>query len=299
MAASPTMPRPDKSTTGRTKKSPPFALRAVRGGMGVLSRVAPAGAAVIAERMFLTPQRRERPAAEVEALRTARRVPLPTPHGPLAAWEWGTEGPRVLLVHGWEGRGAQLATVASRLTMMGFRVVTFDAPGHGDSPGKSSSLFHFADSIEAAADVLGPFHAIVSHSMGGASMLWANRGRPLATRFVMIAPPVDLRDFTRTLSRILGLPEAVRGRVHERISARFGVSIEEVRAERLAATMHGPLLVVHDEDDHEVPIACGEAIANAWPGAELVRTHGLGHQRILRDAATLDVIVRFVAQGRS
>ena len=60
--------------------------------------------------------------------------------------------------------------------------------------------------------------------------------------------------------------------------------------------MRGRLLVVHDENDREVPIACGEAIANAWPGAELVRTRGLGHQRILRDATTLQTITRFVAQ---
>jgi pimeloyl-ACP methyl ester carboxylesterase len=61
--------------------------------------------------------------------------------------------------------------------------------------------------------------------------------------------------------------------------------------------MRGALLVVHDENDREVPIACGEAIARAWPGAELVRTRGLGHQRILRDAATLKRVVRFVAQN--
>ena len=128
-------------------------------------------------------------------------------------------------------------------------------------------------------------------------MLWASRLGPLAPRLVMVAPPIDLRDFTRSLSRVLGLPEDVRGRVHRRLSARFGVPIEEVRAERLASTMRGSLLVVHDEDDREVPIACGEAIARAWPGAELVRTRGLGHQRVLRDPATLQTIVRFVAQG--
>ena len=58
------------------------------------------------------------------------------------------------------------------------------------------------------------------------------------------------------------------------------------------------LLVIHDEDDAEVPIACGEKIAHAWPGAELVRTRELGHRRILRDAKALQAVVRFVAQGR-
>jgi pimeloyl-ACP methyl ester carboxylesterase len=292
----------DKSTTVRAAQSIPFKLRALRGGIGVLSRLSPSTASAVAEKMFLTPRRRPRPAAERQALAKARRLQLPTAHGPLAAWEWGDDGPRVLLVHGWEGRGAQLSALVAPLTAAGFRVLTFDAPAHGDSPGERSSIFHFAVAIERAAEVFGPLHAIITHSMGGASTLWASRHGPLATRLVTIAPPVDLRDFTAMFSKTLGFPEGVRERMHKRLDARFGVPIAEVRAERLASAMQGPLLVVHDENDREVPISCGEAIANAWPEAQFLRTQGLGHQRILRDAATLQSIVNFVATqeiGRS
>jgi len=87
--------------------------------------------------------------------------------------------------------------------------------------------------------------------------------------------------------------------VHRRLGARFGVPVEAVRAEALAPAMRGALLVVHDDADSEVPIACGEAIARAWPGATLIRTHGLGHRRILRDAATLEATTRFVSQGHA
>ena len=287
----------DKSTTVRPIGRTPFAFEALRSGLGVLSRVSPEAAAFFAERMFLSPRRRARPASELALLARARTLRLPSKHGLLAAWEWGTEGPRVLLVHGWEGRGAQLGPLIDPLTALDCRVVTFDAPGHGQSPGARSSLFHFADAVEGAAEVFGPFHAIVTHSMGGAAVLWASRPRPLATRLVMIAPPIDLRDFTRSLANTLGLSENVRGRVHRRFAERFGVPIEDVCAERLASAMRGPLLVLHDEDDREIPVSCGEAIAHAWPGAELVRTRGLGHKRILRDPMTLETVVRFVAQG--
>jgi pimeloyl-ACP methyl ester carboxylesterase len=292
----------NNSTTVRTQKQVPWALRATRRGMGVLSRVSPAGAAAVAERLFLTPRRHARPESEREILQRARPLLLRSQHGQLAAWEWGestpsSSRPRVLLVHGWEGRGAQLGAFVDPLTALDFRVFAFDAPAHGDSPGDRSSLFHFADAVTRAVEQFGPFHAIVTHSMGGASTLWASRNGPLASRLVMIAPPIDLRDFTRTLSRTLGLPEEVRGRIHVRLGRRFGVAVDEVRAEKLAATMHGPLLVVHDENDRDVPLACGEAIANAWPGAEMYRTRGLGHRRILHDPATLRTIVRFVAQG--
>jgi pimeloyl-ACP methyl ester carboxylesterase len=286
----------NKSTTVRATKRAPFAVSAVRGGMGVLARVSPEGAAAVAERMFLSPGRHPRPAAELDLLSRAHPLALPTAYGALAAWEWGTEGRRVLLVHGWEGRGAQLGALVEPLTTLGFRVVTFDAPGHGDSPGERSSLFHVAGAVERAAALFGPLHAIVTHSMGGAATLWASRNGLLAARLAMVAPPIDLRDFTRALGRTLGLSEDVRTRVHRRLGERFGVPVEDVQAEQLASSMRGPLLVVHDEDDREVPVACGEAIARAWPDAELVRTRGLGHQRILRDAAALRSIVRFVGR---
>jgi pimeloyl-ACP methyl ester carboxylesterase len=312
--------RPEISTTGRAQKGASLSLRAIRSGMRMLSRVAPEGAAALAERMFLTPRRFPRTRAEVETLAGARRVILPRPWAELAVWEWGLgtrePGPCVLLVHGWEGRGAQLGALVAPLTREGFRVATFDAPAHGDSPGRRSSLVQFAEAIRALAKNLGPLHAIVSHSMGGAAALWASRDALLAQRLVLIAPPIDLRDFTRALSRTLGLPEEIRGRVHGRLGARFGVPVESFRGDVVAADVArrgissepdraslsnerrpASLLVVHDEQDREVPIACGEAIARAWPESELVRTQGLGHQRILRDPSVVATVVRFVVRG--
>jgi pimeloyl-ACP methyl ester carboxylesterase len=56
-------------------------------------------------------------------------------------------------------------------------------------------------------------------------------------------------------------------------------------------------LVVHDAEDADVPVREGEAIAAAWPGAELVRTHGLGHRGVLRDPGVIQRVVSFVASG--
>ncbi len=294
----------NKSTNVRSQKRPaaprprpPIALRALRGSLGLLSKVTPDGAAAVAERLFLSPRRRARPAAEHDVLARARHVLVPTDDGPIAAWEWGDEGPRVLLVHGWEGRGAQLGALVDPLLGSSFRVVTFDAPAHGTTAGRTSSLFHFARAVRAVAGAMGPLHAIVAHSMGGAATAWALHQEPLARRVVMIAPPVDLRDFTRQLGAMLGIDDHVRDRIHHRLGARFGVPVEDVRAEALAPSMRTPLLVVHDEDDRDVPIRCGELYASRWPQATLLRTQGLGHHRILRDDAVVRAIVRFVAEG--
>lgn len=46
-----------------------------------------------------------------------------------------------------------------------------------------------------------------------------------------------------------------------------------------------------------VPLAQGEASARAWPGARLVTTRGLGHARILKDAAVASAAAAFIQGG--
>jgi hypothetical protein len=53
---------------------------------------------------------------------------------------WGEAGERlVLLVHGWGGHRAQLSGFVKPLITAGFRVISFDAPAHGDVPGTQAS----------------------------------------------------------------------------------------------------------------------------------------------------------------
>ena len=54
-----------------------------------------------------------------------------------------------------------------------------------------------------------------------------------------------------------------------------------------------PLLVVHADDDEQVPVIESEGLTADWPGAvRWLAPAGSGHVRILRDA---DVVARIVA----
>jgi pimeloyl-ACP methyl ester carboxylesterase len=293
-----TQASPQNSTTVRAAKIP-LGAQLLRAGLSTISRVSPPVAAKFAEEIFLSPKRHARPQHERASLTTARAFSVPSQDGELRAWEWGTEGPRVLLVHGWEGRGSQLSSLVGPFVARRYRVVAFDMPGHGDSPGRIASFFHFARAIARVADVVGPLRAVVAHSMGGASTAWALRTAAPPERLVMIAPPADIRDYTGGAATMLGLNEAATVELEARLGRRFGVPLHEVRAVLVGPQMTTPLLVVHDENDREVPLTSGEAVARAWPGAALIRTRGLGHRRILRDPAVIDEVVRFVDQGSS
>ena len=314
MTARDGLSRSEKSTIVRSEKKPragrkpPWAV-----ALSVLDRAWPEAAARLSFDLFLRPRRFPRPARELVALQQARSILVPTDravHGarhagpaPLRAWVWGDDGPVVLLVHGWQGRGAQLAPFVEPLVSRGFRVAAFDAPAHGDTPGTHASLFAFRDAILAMHAALGPFHALVSHSMGGAAailaaeQLGAGQEVAVAHRYALICPPNDVRDFTAELTKALGLSEATRAAVHRRLERTFGVKLAEVRAPELVRKRSEPLLLVHDRGDVEVPFDRGEAIAAAWPGAELVATEGLGHRRILADPHVVARVVDHVASS--
>src|SRR5271154_7012367 len=65
------------------------------------------------------------------------------------AWSIG-EGPLVILVHGYSGRGVQMAMLARETAKLGFRAVFFDAGGHGAS---DAEKIGFATFINDTRDI--------------------------------------------------------------------------------------------------------------------------------------------------
>jgi pimeloyl-ACP methyl ester carboxylesterase len=223
----------------------------------------------------------------------AHRFTLDTGRHELAVWEWG-EGPTVLLVHGWGGLAADFRRLVKPLVDAGFSVVAFDGPAHGQSSGTHTTLLEHARAVEAVGRKMGPLEAVVGHSFGGAASAVAlDRGLP-ARRAVFLASPMTMMHFARGAAHGLGLPERSHERWFEAVEARVGVPMASVDLRALGPRQTVPLLVVHDENDAEVPPDHGQGIVAAWPGARLVRTVGLGHRRILADPGVAELVVRTV-----
>lgn len=289
--------RQEKSTNVRSRKTP-LAKAALRAGFQWIGPAAPGLAAVVAERLFLSAPRHPRPARELEVLDRAVRFAVPTDDGHIPVWSWG-DGPRTaLLVHGWEGRGSQLGSFVQPLVDAGFRVVAFDAPGHGDAESDRASLFDHADAVARVARVVGPVSAFLAHSMGSMATALAFAGQPeKATRLVFVAPPIDPRRFAAHFASELAIGPAVSSRLRARVERRYGRSMDDLYGPRIASKLSAPLLIIHDEDDLEVPIESGEALRDAWQGSTLLRTRGLGHRRVLRDPQVISAAVSFASDA--
>ena len=152
----------------------------------------------------------------------------------IATWSWG-EGRAVYLVHGWAGRGGQLAAFGPPLVRAGFRVVTFDAPGHGASSGRRTSLLEFARVLHAAVAAFGPAEAVIAHSLGAAATARALGEGLDVGRVVFIAPPADPAAWTRRFADRLGISAAVLGEMQARSERRLGVLWADLNLPRLAS----------------------------------------------------------------
>jgi pimeloyl-ACP methyl ester carboxylesterase len=271
----------------------------------------------LAERVFTSPHRHRRPERERAVLARGQQLSVDVTlrsgrwrgeRRRINAWRWGV-GPTVLLVHGWEGRGSQLGAFVEPLVRAGLSVVAFDAPGHGDSPGRRLYLTDHADCIIDVARAVrasGPLHGIIAHSFGAAALLVAHRRiqgtRPLwidAARNVMIAPNAVIADAVARFARAVALDDRDRAAFEQQLASHSGVGLDALELDQLVADREAALLVVHDRGDREVPFWHGQRLVTAWRNAMLHATDGLGHRRILRDDAVIAEVVEFVRLGIS
>ena len=299
----------------------------------VLERVAPGLGARIAWKLWTTPTRpngtavarsREGGMGEVRAVRVElpdwtgrrpnRRDGSPKPPLSLAVTVelLGPEdGPIVYLLHGWGGWRGQFAPIGRRLAADGYRVVLIDAPNHGESgPGAlgpdTTLLPDFSRALEAVIREIGPAYAVIGHSLGAACSATALLDGVKAEKAVFIAPPIDPIAFTRALATMLGFGERIRTRMIRIGERRTGVELASLvlptrlagkgHADRVAHAELPAALVVHDADDPVVPVAVGRILTRNWPGARIVETSGLGHNRILRDEAVVATVAEFIQE---
>jgi pimeloyl-ACP methyl ester carboxylesterase len=254
------------STPRRTGPQPYFAL---------LERYAPGLGARWAERIWFTlPRPRRAPPVGATG---GHAFTVPTRVATVVGETWGS-GPTVYLLHGWGGSRRQFGAFVAPLVDAGFRVVAFDAPSHGDSrPGRygprSTTALEFASALRAVTDVHGPPHAVIAHSVGGLATAVALRDGLTPSRAVLLAPVASMMGFVGRLREALGFGDRTANELLLRAHRRVGV---------------------HDRGDRTVPVSDGVAIAQAWPGARLHLTTGLGHHRLLADPDVVAEAVRFV-----
>lgn len=256
----------------------------------------------------------------------------------LAYDDTGGDGPLAVLLPGAGDLRNGYRDLVSRLAGEGWRVVTADLPGHGDSP--TQPTYGVAETATALVDLLDTLDAgpavVVGNSFAPPAAVWAATEHPERIRaLVAISPHMEADEsLTATLQRwaMLGLlrgplaaplwarlyrswyksviPQGLDAHVEKLRSMMSDPAQRRAARETLAAHREGmgerldrlslPVLVVFGtSDDHFADPAAEAQLLAGRLGGEVVMVEGAGHYpQIERPDVVGDAIVTFLRKLR-
>lgn len=279
-----------------------MALRLIRLMYNTLGRVFPVYFGNRAYEQWFTTMRFKTPHYELPALKSAQQESITVNGLPVAVFIWQHESIKpsrtLLFIHGWTGRGTQIINYIEKLNALGYRVISFDGIAHGKTPGRQTSVLEMTDVVRALDKNYGKFDAAITHSFGGMILALAVSLGLKIDKAVMICPPKDFPIILKNFKRLLELPDSVMQVVIRKTFASHGqITRDAVNIVKNVKSFTCKGLVIHDEDDADISWHSGEEIANAWQGAEFIKTKGLGHRRIIHDEAVIKRIIAFLSDA--
>ena len=248
--------------------------------------------------IFFTPLNYRVPPKEKILEREASRFQIRVAGKNIEGYLWG-QGPLVLLVHGWAGRATQFRKIIAALVKENFTVVGFDGPAHGRSEGRSTNIEQFEEALRQIYAKVGVPECIIAHSFGGGAVLSAAVNGLPVKRLINIASPTIGDEIIDTyLKRINGSP-GTKAFFKSYVLNKTGKSFDEFTGLHFIRNIRQDmqLLLIHDSDDQDVGINHALELIKIYPSATLMRTSGLGHTRILKDAAVIDACVNYAKKG--
>lgn len=260
-----------------------------------LEMISPKLAILFAAKLFTTPIKYKIPKREFEmdSNSVQKKLIIPKINKEIVVYKYGNSLKKVLLVHGWSGRGTQLVKIADSLLEKGYSTISFDAPAHGKSKGNNSIMTEFIASIIEINKVYGPFEYAIGHSLGGMSIINAiNQGFKLE-KVIIIGSGDIIQDIINDFIYNLGLKPKMAQLLCQHFESKYGEPMNDYSTSVVGKNLETPILIIHDENDSEVNVKAAYQINKAIPNSELMITKQLGHRKILGNDSVIDRIMKF------
>jgi len=251
---------------------------------------------LFAARLFTTPFKHKIPKRELQMDKESKQqiIFVAAIKKEIVTYHYGKNSKKVLLVHGWSGRGTQLVKIADKLLEMGYSTVSFDAPAHGKSKGNMSIMTEFIAAIHEIDKQFGPFDYAVGHSLGGMSILNALKQNLQLKKAVIIGSGDIIKDIVEDFVEKLELKPLIAVKIQAHFEKKYGVPMNNYSAFEAAKKVEIPILVIHDEMDVEVPVKAAYHIHKHLQNGDLLLTKELGHRKILGDIHVIESIENFI-----
>jgi len=212
----------------------------------------------------------------------------------IQTYVWEGDGPTILLIHGWESNVWRWHKYIPEYLSQGYRVVAFDAPGHGNSSGSILNVPLYTEAINAVVSNYNPDYT-VAHSIGAlSSIYYFKKFQPTTLKkMVVLGSASELSEIMDDYQRILGLSPKVMRDLEAFLKARFGLSFKTFSGAAFAKAVTVPGLIIHDKHDRITPVSASRAIHKNWKDSSYIETEGLGHS--LYQDEVREAIIDFLA----
>jgi len=251
---------------------------------------------------FCTPPNQEDTEFDRKAFTQAQIMDIEFENRILKGYSMGS-GQSVLLVHGWNSRASHLALLARFLVTNGFHVLVFDGPAHGYSRKEqkdNSNMFEFGRAISCVAKKIDNIYAVIGHSFGGTTSAFTLMGTGFLSEYQIAAKKLILISAPQSLSRII--ENYCQNRNELDTQAELTKSLEhtfdfKVSDYSLSSTLrylNSGILIIHDEQDEEIPVSDALQLKEANEGSKLILTKGSGHKKILINRDMLRAVKEFL-----
>ena len=261
-----------------------------------LQAISPKLATLFAAKLFTTPLKHKIPKRELqmEENSTQTKLYVPKINKEIVVYQYGESDKKVLLVHGWSGRGTQLFKIADELLQKEFSTISFDAPAHGKSGSKTTLMPEFIASILELEKHFGSFEYAIGHSLGGMSILNAIKQGLKVKKAVIIGSGDLIQHILDDFVLKLELNPKTASMMKAHFEKKFGVEMESYSASFAAQSVQIPVLVIHDKNDDEIAVKAAHNIHHNLKNGEIYITEKLGHRKILGDKKVIETMLNFI-----
>lgn len=262
----------------------------------LLQAISPKWATLFAAKLFTTPLKHRIPKREEAMVQNSKQEKLfiPKINKEINLYHYGESKKKILLVHGWSGRGTQLVKIADELLLNGYSTISFDAPAHGKSGSKTTLMPEFIASILEIERKFGTFELAIGHSLGGMSVLNAIKEGLAVKKAIIIGSGDIIQDILDDFVLKIQLQPETASMMKVHFEKKFGVEMESYSASLAAQSVKIPVLIIHDENDDEINIKAAHNIHNNLKNSELFITKKLGHRKILGEKNVIEKILNFI-----
>ncbi|MFZ6008899.1 MAG: alpha/beta fold hydrolase [Bacteroidota bacterium] len=264
--------------------------------LNVLSLVSPSLAGRKGFLLFCRPFRLSMSGKQLEFLNAAKKSVLTTEGQSIQVYQWGNGKKKILFLHGWQSHSYRWKAYIEAFSKDEYTIYALDAPGHGLSGGNFLSAPLYSAIIEQFINDHGKMHAVISHSLGGFSLLYTFYRNPslAVNKVILMAPPGNAQDFMDFYRQTLGLSNRTSKRIADHFVSRFNADPAFFSTPKFATSVNVNGLIIHDEQDLEAPYHYATRINEAWKKSRLVTTNGLGHN--LKSTEVVKEVVAFVSE---